>query len=118
MVVNRLPQILAERGLSIRELARQTGITYSTIWAVVQGERRSVQLEVLEAICLALATQPGDIYFIVSDELPLAAIPVRATSSEEKKVVPAGQDLKDSGIAMAADQNRRKGRSGDDWRSW
>ena len=44
MIVNHLPAILASRSISIRELARLTGITYTTIRAVYHGERRSVQL--------------------------------------------------------------------------
>lgn len=62
MIFNGLPQIMARRKLSIRELSRLTGITYTTIRAVYHGERRSIQLEVLNAICQTLDVQPGDIY--------------------------------------------------------
>ena len=118
MIVNRLPQILAERGLSIRELARRTGVTYSTIWAVVHGERRSVQLEVLDAICLVLDAQPGDIYTIVSGGGALAAGPSTTTSLEDKKEELDRQDLKERGAPIQADQNRRPARPGKEWRSW
>lgn len=62
MITNRLPQLLAQKGISIRELAREAGVTYSTIWAMVHSRRRSVQLEVLDAVCEVLEAQPGDIY--------------------------------------------------------
>ncbi len=62
MVVNRLPFILRQKGLSIRELSRLTGITYTTIRAVYHGDRRSVQIEVLDSLCRVLDLQPGDIY--------------------------------------------------------
>lgn len=62
MVVNRLPFILSQKGLSIRELSRLTGITYTTIRAVFHGDRRSVQIEVLDSLCRVLDLQPGDIY--------------------------------------------------------
>ena len=67
MLVNRLPLLMQHRGVSIRQLARETGITYTTIRAVYHGQRRSVQLEVLDAICQALRVQPGDIYHHVPD---------------------------------------------------
>jgi len=119
MLINGLPQILARRGLSIRELARQTGVTYSTIWAVVHSERRSVQLEVLEAICLALAIQPGEIYFIVYDDVSPSAPPAIATSIEAKKVKLAShQDLKIRTAEISAEEKQRSKRVTDDWRSW
>jgi putative transcriptional regulator len=62
MIVNHLPALLARKGMSIRELGRQTGITYTTVWALVHGRRASVQLDVLDAVCVALQVQPGDIY--------------------------------------------------------
>ena len=62
MITNQLPRLIAQKGISIRELSRQTGVTYSTIWALVHGRRRSVQLDVLDAVCRVLGVQPGDIY--------------------------------------------------------
>ncbi len=117
MISNRLPQILAIRGLSIRELARQTGVTYSTIWAVVHSERRSVQLEVLGAICLVLGIQPGEIYSIVSDDV--SPPPAKATSIEAKKVTVAShRELKVRSAENSAEQKQFRKRVTDDWRSW
>jgi DNA-binding Xre family transcriptional regulator len=62
MIFNHLPGIMAEKGVSIRRLSQLTNITYTTIRAIYHSERRSVQLEVLGAICQALDIQPGDIY--------------------------------------------------------
>ena len=118
MIVNRLPQILAEQGLSIRELARRTGVTYSTIWAVVHGERRSVQLEVLEAICLVLATQPGEIYFVVSDDGQIATAPVMVASPENTKKEVERPDLIEGDTPIQAEQNQRPARPGNEWRTW
>ncbi len=118
MIVNRLPQKLAEQGLSIRELARRTGVTYSTIWAVVHGERRSVQLEVLEAICLVLTIQPGDIYVVVSGDGKPVTNPDIAPSFEEKKEKLEKQNLTDRGAQIQERQKRRPGGPANDWRSW
>jgi putative transcriptional regulator len=62
LLVNRLPQILAQKRVSIRQLSKMTGVTYTTVWAMVQGQRRSIQLDVLDAVCEVLGIQPGDIY--------------------------------------------------------
>ena len=59
---NRLPEILANRKMSIRELSRETDITYTMIRDAVQGGRQSIKYEVLDAICEVLDVQPGDIY--------------------------------------------------------
>jgi putative transcriptional regulator len=73
MIVNRLPSVLAEQQISIRKLSRLTGITYTTVRALYHHERRSVQFEVLDAICRTLSVQPGDIfgYATQEDEDPL-----------------------------------------------
>lgn len=63
---NRLPEILANRKTSIRELSRETGVTYTMIRDAVQGGRQSIKYEVLDAICQVLDVQPGDIFERVS----------------------------------------------------
>ena len=68
MVVNRLPFILRQQGLSIRELSRLTGITYTTVRAVYHGDRRSVQIGVMDSICRVMKIQPGDMFKYYPDE--------------------------------------------------
>jgi DNA-binding Xre family transcriptional regulator len=84
MITNLLPRLLSQEGISIRQLARDTGITYTTIWAMVHGERRSVQLEVLDAVCAVLDVQPGDIYRRMPSELELASTPRNQPAAERK----------------------------------
>lgn len=67
MLKNRLPGIMGQKKMSMRELSRRTGITYTIIRDVYHSQRRSVQLEVLEKICETLDVQPGDIYVYVPD---------------------------------------------------
>jgi putative transcriptional regulator len=106
MIRNFLPQLLAQKGVSIRQLARDTGVTYSTIWAMVHGQRRSVQLEVLDAVCQALGVQPGDIYRRPTPgQAPPMALeerpaPRRTMRPSPQPSPPAGKD------------------AGQDWRSW
>ena len=106
MISNFLPQLLAKKGISIRELARVTGVTYSTIWAMVHGQRRSVQLEVLDAVCEALDVQPGDIFRRVApgatipDALPERPAPPPEAPVQPQPRPPSGKD------------------AGRDWRAW
>ncbi len=106
MIINRLPQLLAQKGISIRELARKSGVTYSTIWAMVHGRRRSVQLEVLDAVCEVLEAQPGDIYR-------------RAIAGQARS--PAHEDRPAAEPALAS-SHRPSPTAGKDarreWRSW
>ena len=83
MIVNLLPDLMQQREISIRELSRLTGITYTTIRAVYHGERSSVKLDVLDAICAALNVQPGEIYRCVSpgDPQPRVSQPLKKTKS-------------------------------------
>lgn len=66
---NRLPALLGERKISIRELSRQTGVTYSMLWDVYHGERQSIKYEVLDAICRVLDVQPGNIFIYVGEDM-------------------------------------------------
>jgi putative transcriptional regulator len=103
MIVNMLPELMRIRGLSIRELSRRTGVTYTTIRAVYHGERRSIKLGVLDAICQSLAIQPGEIYKFVppggsltetSPELPAKPPVDRENKRPQEKTIdrPGGSD--------------------------
>lgn len=70
MIVNLLPDLMANKNISIRELSRLTGVTYTTIRAVYHGERGSIKLDVLDSICKTLDLQPGDIYRYVAPGQP------------------------------------------------
>ena len=82
MIVNRLPELMAQKGISIRKLSSMTGVTYTTIRAVYQGERRSVQLAVMDAICRALEIQPGDFFIYVQDDIDYQI----QTKSEDREI--------------------------------
>ncbi len=118
MLENKLPQLLDQKNFSIRELDRRTGITYTTIRAVVQGDRRSIQLDVLEKICLVLEIQPGDIYLagaaIQRPERPVANIPEALTRASGIRQGVSGK----SSFQTGADADRRRRETSNDWRTW
>jgi putative transcriptional regulator len=117
-LVNHLPQILEQKAISIRELARRTGVTYTTIRAVVQSERRSIQLEVLEAICSVLDVTPGDIYRL---ELPPkdSHIEERHPEKTDRKKGVGSEQLRKPGWRYSKPARQQiETESGKEWRSW
>ncbi len=61
MIVNRLSRLLGERRMSIKDLQRQTGISYAALHSLYSDTSKRVDLETLDKICRALGVQPGDI---------------------------------------------------------
>lgn len=60
-IVVNLDAVLAERGMSLTELSEKVGITMANLSNLKTGKARAVRFSTLEAICVALACQPGDI---------------------------------------------------------
>ncbi len=60
-VVVRLGEVLAERGMTLAELAERTGITVVNLSVLKNGRARAVRFSTLTAICHALECQPGDL---------------------------------------------------------
>lgn len=58
-----IPELMKERGWSIRDLADKSGIAYGTANAWAKGRIDRVDLATLESICKALDLTPGDILF-------------------------------------------------------
>jgi putative transcriptional regulator len=57
----RVDEILAEQGHSFYWLAKQTGISHTTLWRLKKGRAFGMNLETLEKMCLALGCRPGDV---------------------------------------------------------
>ena len=57
----RLPVLLAERGVTGRDLAAHIGITEANLSLLRQGKVKGIRFETLEKICDYLDCQPGDL---------------------------------------------------------
>lgn len=57
----KLAVILADRGVTSRDLAEHVGITEANMSLLRQGKVKGVRFETLEKICEYLDCQPGDI---------------------------------------------------------
>ena len=57
----KIDQLLLDRRMTLTELAERVGITIVNLSILKTGKARAIRFSTLEAICEALACQPGDI---------------------------------------------------------
>ena len=57
----RLDRLLAERGLTLTELAERVDVTVVNLSILKNGRARAVRFSTLAALCEALDCQPGDL---------------------------------------------------------
>jgi putative transcriptional regulator len=57
----KLDDLLYARRMTLTELAERVGITIVNLSILKTGKARAIRFSTLEAICVALACQPGDI---------------------------------------------------------
>ena len=57
----KLDALLHERRMTLTELAARVDITLANLSVLKSGKARAIRFSTLEAICDALACQPGDI---------------------------------------------------------
>ena len=60
-IVVKLDELLHQRRMSLTELAEKVDITLANLSVLKTGKARAVRFSTLEAICSALACQPGDV---------------------------------------------------------
>jgi len=60
-IVINIDVMLAKRKMSVTELAEKVGITMANISVLKNDKAKAIRFSTLEAICKALACQPGDI---------------------------------------------------------
>ena len=56
-----LDAVLAERGMTLTELADRVGVTVVNLSVLKNGRAKAVRFSTLTQICRALECQPGDI---------------------------------------------------------
>jgi putative transcriptional regulator len=66
MIETRIDELLAERGRTFYWLAKETGISHTTLWRLKKGKALGINFGTLEGICLALGCQPGDVLKLAS----------------------------------------------------
>jgi len=70
MIVPRLDKLLANKKHSFYWLAKETGVSHTTLWRLKKGKAVGINFDTLEKICRALRCQPGDVLFLANDKTP------------------------------------------------
>ncbi len=73
-ILVNLDVMLARRKMRSKELAARVGITEANISLLKSGKVKGMRFETLDAICVALECQPGDILEYVAPDDPRAAL--------------------------------------------
>ena len=61
MIEIHIDEILKTRGRSFYRLAKETGISHTTLWRLKKGKALGINFETLEKLCETLKCQPGDV---------------------------------------------------------
>jgi putative transcriptional regulator len=64
----RVDELLEERGRTFYWLAKETGISHSTLWRLKKGKSVGINFATLERICQMLSCQPGDVLRLASEK--------------------------------------------------
>jgi putative transcriptional regulator len=59
-----LDRLLAERDLTLTELADRVGLTLANLSVLKNGRARAIRFSTLTALCEALDCQPGDLFSV------------------------------------------------------
>ena len=67
-IIIHLDVVLAQRKMKSKELAEIIGITTANLSILKSGKAKAIRFTTLEAICMALDCQPGDIIEFTENE--------------------------------------------------
>ena len=85
MIEIRVDQLLAEHGRTFYWLAKETGISHTTLWRLKKGKALGINFETLEKMCQALKCQPGDVLALANGKKDAKkSAPVRRTRKKQR----------------------------------
>lgn len=67
-IILRLDRVMADRKISLNELAKQVDISNVNLSNLKTGKVKAIRFSTLNAICDVLDCQPGDILEYIRDE--------------------------------------------------
>lgn len=73
-IILRLDRVMADRKISLKELAVKVGITNVNLSNMKTGKVKAIRFSTLDAICKELRCQPGDILEYIEDD-PVPVVP-------------------------------------------
>ena len=83
MIEIRVDHLLKEHGRTFYWLAKETGISHTTLWRLKKGKALGINFDTLEKLCHRLECQPGDVLKLANEKKSLET---RATGSKTKKL--------------------------------
>ena len=69
-VIVKLDDLLHQRRMTLTELADKVGITLANLSVLKTGKARAIRFSTLDALCMALDCQPGDLLAWVPGATP------------------------------------------------
>jgi len=72
----KLDDMLHDRRMTLTDLADRVGMTLANLSILKTGKARAIRFSTLEAICEALACQPGDLLHYEAEELHRVPPPI------------------------------------------
>jgi putative transcriptional regulator len=85
MIEIQVDQLLAGHGRTFYWLAKETGISHTTLWRLKKGKALGINFDTLEKICTALACQPGDVLSVANHKKQTKPRTSPAASSKKKR---------------------------------
>ena len=67
-IVVKLDDLLHDRRMTLTELSDRVGMTLANLSILKTGKARAIRFSTLEALCEALACQPGDLLHFQSEQ--------------------------------------------------
>lgn len=68
MIEIRVDELLNEYGRTFYWLAKETGVSHTTLWRLKKGKALGINFDTLEKICQGLSCQPGDVLRLASEK--------------------------------------------------
>ena len=68
MIEVRIDQLLKARGRTFYWLAKETGISHTTLWRLKKGKALGINFITLEKLCETLDCQPGDVFSFLNQK--------------------------------------------------
>jgi len=67
-IIFRLDRVMADRKISLGELAKRIDLTDSNLSILKTGKAKAIRINTMEALCRELKCQPGDLLEYRADE--------------------------------------------------
>ena len=68
MIVCNLPVLLAERRMKVADVARETGMSKTTLHKLYNGQSTRIDFETIEKLCVLLHVEVGDLLKIKQND--------------------------------------------------